>query len=132
MDPYRKAQAAAAATNDPRAIERDLLLRVTRALELADEKGDRFMMIKAITDNQSLWTIFVSDVVGQGNKLPAELRASIASVGMAVIKEMSENFENPDIPFLVEVNRNIIAGLSERPAAGPAPQRPSREISAEA
>ena len=126
QNPYRKAQETAAAA-DPRAIERDILLRITRSMEVAAESGDRFALIKAVTDNHSLWTVFVSDVLSKGNRLPQDLRSAIASVGMAVIKEMTDNTIDPDVPFLVEINRNIIAGLSERAAPPPTPpssQRP--------
>lgn len=115
LNPYRKAQEAAA-TADPRAIERDLLLRITRSMEAASEAGDKMALIRAVTENHSLWTVFVTDVLSKGNRLPQDLRSSIASVGMAVIKEMTDNNSDFDIPFLVEINRNIIAGLSERPA----------------
>jgi len=45
------------------------------------------------------------------NPLPAELRASIVSVGLAVQREMDN--DSPDFDFLIEINENIAAGLAE-------------------
>jgi flagellar biosynthesis regulator FlaF len=44
------------------------------------------------------------------NGLPAELRASIVSVGIAVQREMQQ--DAPDFDFLIGVNEDIAAGLS--------------------
>jgi len=44
------------------------------------------------------------------NALPAELRASIVSVGIAVQREMAS--AEPNFDFLLKVNENIAAGLS--------------------
>lgn len=121
LNPYRKAQEAAASA-DPRAVERDLLLRITRSMEAAAESGDRMALIRAVTDNHTLWNVFVTEVLSKGNRLPPELRSAIASVGTAVIREMTRDTTDFDVPFLVDINRNIIAGLSERPmVTAPAP-----------
>jgi flagellar biosynthesis regulator FlaF len=46
------------------------------------------------------------------NSLPPDLRASIVSVGLAVQREMAN--DKPDFDFLIAINENIAAGLSEQ------------------
>jgi flagellar biosynthesis regulator FlaF len=46
------------------------------------------------------------------NALPDDLRASILSVGMSVQREMDR--DNPNFRFLIAINENIAAGLSDR------------------
>ena len=46
------------------------------------------------------------------NALPQNLRASIVSVGLAVQREMDR--DAPDFDFLIAINENIAAGLSDR------------------
>jgi flagellar biosynthesis regulator FlaF len=45
------------------------------------------------------------------NALPDTLRASIISVGLAVQREMQR--DSPNFDFLIAVNENIAAGLSD-------------------
>ena len=47
------------------------------------------------------------------NALPAGLRASMVSIGLAVQREMRR--PAPDIDFLLDINDNIAAGLAAAP-----------------
>ena len=115
-DPYRRTQATVAREVSSRTVERDVLLRVTRALEVAKETGNRIELVRAATQNQTIWMIFITDVMNEANQLPKELRRQIVNVGMSVIREMTENLNgNLDVDFLIEVNRAIIDGLSGTP-----------------
>ncbi|HZH27273.1 MAG TPA: flagellar biosynthesis regulator FlaF [Azospirillaceae bacterium] len=112
-DPYRRTQAAVAREVSTRSVERDVLLRVTRALEAAKESGNRIDLVRAATQNQTLWMVFITDVMNESNQLPKELRRQIAAVGMAAVREMTDNLNgNLDVDFLIDVNRAIIDGLS--------------------
>ena len=115
-DPYRRTQATVAREVSSRTVERDVLLRVTRALEVAKETGNRIELVRAATQNQTIWMIFITDVMNEANQLPKELRRQIVNVGMSVIREMTDNLNgNLDVDFLIEVNRAIIDGLSGTP-----------------
>ena len=112
-DPYRRTQAALAQEVSTRALERDALMRITRGIQEARDSGDRMALVRAVSQNQTLWMIFITDVLNEGNRLPADLRKLIASVGMAVVQEMSENMHGDlDVDFLIDINRNFIEGLS--------------------
>jgi flagellar biosynthesis activator protein FlaF len=101
---------AASTHRNQRVQEADVFLRATGALKAARNSGP-MPRIRAIADNRRLW-LTVTDLMRDPlNPLPAELRASIVSVGMAVQREMDS--DSPDFDFLIEINENIAAGLAE-------------------
>jgi len=109
---------AAAAPNpnqrESRAVEREILTRVTNALEAAARSGSPDAMAKAASDNQLLWSVFVRDLQGGQNHLPPELRKQLIEIGQTVIREISENINRSlDTEFLISINRAIIEGLSD-------------------
>jgi flagellar biosynthesis regulator FlaF len=96
-----------------RAPARETLIRITRALELARASGDPEAIRRAATQNQTIWMLFVTEMFNETNRLPPELRQSIANVGMSVIGEINDNLNgNLDVDFLVEINHAIIEGLA--------------------
>ena len=66
-------------TADPRAVERQLLARLTSAIIVTEKKRDEDLpsFINALSKNLEFWTVVATDVVGEGNKLPADLRAQL-------------------------------------------------------
>lgn len=111
------ATAAAMPTNpaENRALERDILTRVTNALETAARSGNQDALAKAASDNQLLWSVFVRDLQSDQNHLPAELRKQLVEIGQTVIRETSENINKAlDSEFLISINRAIIDGLTEK------------------
>jgi flagellar protein FlaF len=104
-------------SRNPRAIEADVIRRVTRGLEIARDTGDRIQLITSALDNQKLWMLLLSDLANDQNQLPAGSRAALISVGMTVIRETQNNLDKKlDIDFLISINRDIIAGLEGIPA----------------
>lgn len=105
-----RAYEAAACHRSQREQEADVFRRVIGALKAAREAGP-IPRVRALADNRRLW-LAVNDLMQDPNSiLPTELRASIASVGNAVQREMDRDVPNFD--FLVAVNENIAAGLSD-------------------
>lgn len=110
-DIRRAAQAyeAASGHRDLRAQEADVFRYAIGALKSA-RAGSRIQQARAVAENRRLW-ITVTDLMRDpDNALPAELRASIVSVGLAVRREMER--DDPDFDFLISVNENIAAGLN--------------------
>ncbi len=96
-----------------RSAERETRIRITRALELARASGDPEANPRAAKQNQTNWMLFVTEMFNETNRLPPELRQSIANVGMSVIGEINDNLNgNLDVDFLVEINHAIIEGLA--------------------
>lgn len=99
----------AAARRSVREQEADTFLYAIGALRAAKRAG-AMQRVQAIADNRRLW-LAVHDLVSDpANALPAELRASIISIGLAVRREMERC--NPDLDFLISINEHFAAGLS--------------------
>ncbi|MDR3514867.1 MAG: flagellar biosynthesis regulator FlaF [Azospirillaceae bacterium] len=114
-------------SRNPRAIEADVIRRVTRGLEIARETGDRIQLVTSALDNQKLWMLLLSDLANDGNQLPEGSRAALISVGMTVIRETQNNLDKKlDLDFLIAINRDIIAGLEGVPSTGQPPAAPAR------
>ena len=104
-----RAYAAASANRTVRQQESDVF-RLTIARLQAARRDGPLAEVRALADNRRLW-MAVSDLMRDSeNGLPAELRASIISVGLAVQREMDR--DNPDYDFLISVNKNIADGLA--------------------
>jgi flagellar biosynthesis regulator FlaF len=105
-----RAYAAAAATRSLRAQEAEVFMRVTASLRhgVAGSPADR---VRALADTSLLWSSVLDQVRDPANQLPDRLRAMIASVAIAVQREVTT--EQPNFDFLIEVNENIASGLSD-------------------
>lgn len=103
---------ASAAHRCLRDQEADVFRRTVGALRLARD-SDPITRVRALADNRRLWMAVVDLVRDPLNALPPNLRASIASVGLAVQRELDT--DAPDFDFLISVNENIADGLSGKP-----------------
>ncbi len=104
-----RAYETAASHRSTREQEADVFRRAVGALKAARD-GEPLARVRALSDNRRLW-LTVNDLMRDPrNALPAELRASIVSVGLAVQREMDR--DAPDFDFLIAINENIAAGLS--------------------
>jgi flagellar biosynthesis regulator FlaF len=70
-------------------------------------------LTRALADTVRLWTSVIDLLRDPENQLPAELRASIISVGITVRREAQS--AEPDIEFIIGINEHIAAGLSATP-----------------
>ncbi len=104
-----RAYQAAANHRSQREQEADVFRYASGALKAA-RHADAIRRVQAIADNRRLWTVVTDLMRDPANALPADLRASIVSVGIAVQREMER--DPPDFDFLITINENIAAGLS--------------------
>jgi flagellar biosynthesis activator protein FlaF len=75
-----------------------------REAELAD----------ALLANRKIWTIFVTGMTAEDCQLPSLIRSNIVNLGMFVFNrtlEMSVNARPEQLSALIDINRNIAAGL---------------------
>ena len=124
MSDAAKAYARVANTTAaPREIEAQALLKAANKLQdvlnNADETGERTK--DALLFNRKLWSIFMSDALrDDNNPQPIEMRQKIANIGMFVLTQTAALQLNPLNPqpehfkSLIEINRNLAAGLSGR------------------
>ncbi len=116
LQAYQKTQRS---TEQPRDTEYRLFAQVTQALMEANKTGRSNLttLVDALDWNRRLWSALASDCASDGNKLPDVLRAQIISLSLWVSRFSSEATRTgASLEPLIDVNKSIMAGLSQRPA----------------
>ncbi len=100
-------------TGNARDVEYRLLAQVTHDLsEALKTPSDVKKRVTAALRNRDVWSALRLDLSNENNALPKELRASLVSLSLWIERETSEVIDGTgDIDALIEVNRNIMAGL---------------------
>ncbi|WP_043363892.1 flagellar biosynthesis regulator FlaF [Belnapia sp. F-4-1] len=91
-----------------RQMEAEVFARANRAIRESRDGGP-LARARAVADNRRLWDAVQAAVIDPTNALPTELRASIAGVAMAVLRECGT--EEPDLDFVAEMNDHFAAAL---------------------
>jgi flagellar protein FlaF len=112
---YTAYKASQQQTQDTRDVEYRLLAQVTAALIAAKEKTAAYELrekLDAVLWNRDVWAALRVDLSSEGNNLPKELRASLISIAIWIEKESLRLLDGKgDIDAVIDVNRNIMAGL---------------------
>lgn len=103
-----RAYQAAASHRSMRDQQAQVFRIVNSALRSGRQAGS-IARARALADNRRLWTTVLNLMRDPANPLPAELRGSIISIGIAVQRDMDR--EEPDFDFLIDTNENVAAGL---------------------
>ena len=106
-------------TSSPRDIEAQALLLAANKLQAVMNNMDATytQMSEALMFNRKLWTIFLSEAQREENPNSLEVRQNIANLGVFVLSQTTALQMSPQrehIKPLIEINRNIAAGLSGR------------------
>lgn len=109
---YRSSQRLGSNARD---TEAQALLEAARRLDAAaGSEADRDAYRAALRLNWRLWTIIQADISSEGSPLPDEIRQNILSLSVFIdrhtVKALSEP-SNTKLRILVDINRNIAAGL---------------------
>lgn len=110
----------ATTTASPRDIEAQALLMAANKLQAVMINADATyeQINHALMFNRKLWTIFVTEAQRDGNPQPLEVRQNIANIGVFVLSQTAALQISPQREHfkpLIDINRNIAAGLSGRP-----------------
>jgi flagellar protein FlaF len=73
---------------------------------------------EALMFNRKLWTIFLSEAQRDENPQPLDVRQKIANIAVFVLSQTAAlqiSLQREHFKPLIEINRNIAAGLSGRP-----------------
>jgi flagellar protein FlaF len=111
----RYAEIASESSQSARQREKEALEQAISKLALAKSKGPMTPESFEATDfMRRLWSIFISDLCNDDNGLPAELRASLISIGFWVRRETEaiDRGESTNFEGLIDVNRIIAEGLA--------------------
>lgn len=103
-----------APTRSLRAVEYDLLAQVTRRLRSAwsNREADFPGLVRALTDNQQLWSALAADVALPGNSLPAALRARLFYLYEFTVQHSRSVLDGKaSVEVLAEINTAVMRGL---------------------
>src|SRR5215469_13315092 len=106
-------------TSSPRDIEAQALLMAANKLQavMNDAEATYAQKSDALMFNRKLWTIFLSEAQREENPNSLEVRQNIANIGVFVLSHTAALQISPQreqFRPLIEINRNIAAGLSGR------------------
>ncbi len=103
-----------APTRTARSAEYDVIAKVTFRLKSALERKSFPQIAEALHENRVLWTALASDVAGEANQLPAELRARIFYLAEFTLHHTSKVLaKQASAAPLLEINSAILRGLRQ-------------------
>jgi flagellar protein FlaF len=106
-------------TASPREIEAKALLMAANKLQAVMTNADATFeqTSEALLFNRKLWSIFLSEAQRDENPQPLDVRQNIANIGIFVLSHTAALQISPQRDHfkpLIEINRNIAAGLAGR------------------
>lgn len=113
--------AVARKTADPRDVEASVLLKAAANLQSVHDNWDDKAgeLETALLYNRKLWVHFLTSVTREDNPLPAAIRQNIANLGIFVMGQTMQLTAAPErdkLRALININRELAAGLLNRPA----------------
>ena len=135
-NPYSAYQSQQHTAEDPRVAEARALLRCAGALEEVQVEGTPYNdYCDALRLNQRLWTLFQSTLLDDSNILPAQIKDVLKGLSVYVDRRILKAFaaQNPkSLDVLININKEIAAGLMESVKNAPAPAQTSPTVPPEA
>ncbi len=107
-------------TASPRETEAQALLKAANKLQAVLNDWDTVRndeIAEAVLFNRKLWSIFLSAATDDNSPQAANVRQNVANIGVFVMTQTYELQINPRAELLrplIEINRNLAAGLSGR------------------
>lgn len=101
-------------TRSLRSVEYDLIAQVTQRLRAAwDNRGSDFpSLVRALADNQQLWSTLAADVATPGNSLPAALRARLFYLYEFTNQHSRAVMDDrASVEVLTDINTAVMRGL---------------------
>jgi flagellar protein FlaF len=110
----------ATTTASPRDTEAQCLLMAANKLQaiMIDADTTRAQALEALLFNRKLWTIFLTEAQRDENPQPLDVRQKIANIAVFVLSQTAAlqlSLQREHFKPLIDINRNIAAGLSGRP-----------------
>ena len=121
LNAYNAYQSKQTNFEDSRHTEYRLLVQVTAALLASQEnKHDLRPRIHAAQWNRDVWAALRIDLMSEMNALPTDLKTALVSLARwAEDESLRVIAGNGDMDALIEINRNIMAGLKPQDAPTP-------------
>lgn len=103
-----------APTRSLRSVEYDLLAQTTQRLRAAwaNRETDFPALVRAVTDNVTVWSTLASDVALPGNSLPAALRARLFYLYEFTAQHSRAVMDGKaSVEVLADINMAVMRGL---------------------
>lgn len=117
-------------TTDPREVEARALLKAVHRLQDLQTRWGQFSaeeMDEILRYNRQIWMMFVDTALADENPdRPKQLRDNIVSLGAYIFRRTLDILADPKkekLDVLININREIAAGLMTKPSAEQAPAR---------
>ena len=112
-------------TTDPRELEARVLLKAVYKMQDLQKRWEEGISPEELDDvlrfNRQIWMMFVDTATSDTSpERPRDLRSNIANLGAYVFKRTIEILADPKkekLDILMEINREIAAGLMAKPKA---------------
>jgi flagellar biosynthesis activator protein FlaF len=106
-------------TASPRDTEAQALLMAANKLQevVTNDNMPTDRVTHALMFNRKLWTLFLSEALNDENPQPLDVRQKIVNISVFVLTQtlaLQVSPQREHIKPLIEINRNIAAGLSGR------------------
>ncbi len=112
-------------TPDQRELEGRVLLKAAQKFQDLQNAWDAMTpgsLDEALTYNRQIWMMFVDTAIEDKNPdRPRSLRSNIANLGTFIFKHTIDTLASPSkekLNILIEINREIAAGLMQKPETG--------------
>jgi flagellar biosynthesis activator protein FlaF len=110
-----------APTRTFRSVEYELLAQITRRLRAAwaNREDDFPGLVRALADNERLWSMLAADVALPGNGLPAALRARLFYLYEFSVHHSRAILDSKgSVEVLADINTAVMRGLRGEGGAG--------------
>jgi flagellar protein FlaF len=117
-------------TPDQRELEAQLLLKAANEIQKLHDNWDQATaddIDNILTYNRKLWMLFFDTAIESPGERPVDLRNNIVNLCHFIFKRSLNILSEPSkekLRVLVDINRQIAAGLMTKPAAGKTPPPP--------
>ena len=99
-----------------RSSESEILTRTIVSMEASDSDPNNLMLrIKTLHFVRDVWTYFLNDLASDENVTPNELKASLFSIGIFILKHLEKMRADKSSNFdpLIEISKIIRKGLDQ-------------------
>jgi flagellar protein FlaF len=106
-------------TSNPRELEASLLLQAASRLQSVHDGWDHDAPMQAnlndaLLYNRKLWSVFLAEMTDANNPMPRDLRQNVANIGIFVTVSVMQDPKPEQLGPLININREIAAGLLGR------------------
>jgi flagellar protein FlaF len=110
-------------TQSGRKLEASVLMQAANKIKECRDNWDApdrdVKLNKVLVNNQRLWSILQAELIKDDNPLPRQIKEDILNLSIFIDKKILEVMAHPapeKLKILIDINLNIAAGLSAKPA----------------